>query len=196
MLALRFTSYQSFISGVIALGLLTHFFATDLLAKDKLGRPGVGDVAADFELLSPDERKMQLSQLTAEGPVVVIVLRGYPGYQCPVCSTQLGQFLSKAKSFEKAKAQVVMVYPGPAEGLKKHAEDFVSGKTLPGNFHLVFDPDYTFTKAWHLRWDAPNETAYPATFVVDGKGKIQFTKISMTHGGRAGVDEVLKAVAQ
>jgi thioredoxin-dependent peroxiredoxin len=170
--------------------------STASLAKDKLGRPEVGDSAADFELRSPDGKKMQLSKLTAAGPVIVIVLRGYPGYQCPVCSTQLGHFLAKAKSFEEVKAQVVMVYPGPAEGLKKHAEDFVSGKTLPANFHLVFDPDYAFTNAWQLRWDAPGETAYPATFVVDKKGKIRFAKISMTHGGRAGVDEVLKVLAK
>jgi thioredoxin-dependent peroxiredoxin len=196
MLSRKLTHFRLLVLSFLVVVLWRQYSGADLLAKDKLGRPGVGDTAADFELLSPDGKKMRLSKLTAAGPVVVIVLRGYPGYQCPVCSTQLGQFLSRAKSFEKAGAQVVMVYPGPAEGLKQHAEDFVSGKTLPAGFHLVFDPDYDFTKAWKLRWDAPGETAYPATFVVDSKGTIQFAKISMTHGGRAGVDEVLKVLAK
>ena len=58
----------------------------------------------------------------------------------------------------------------------------------------MLDPDYEFTKAYHLRWEAKNETVYPATFVIDRERKIQFSKISMSHGGRASADEVLKAL--
>lgn len=163
--------------------------------KDKPARPAVGDEAVDFELKTLDAESVKLSKLVADGPVVLIVLRGYPGYQCPVCTAQVGQFLSNAKKFDAAKARVVMVYPGSADGLKKQAEDFVRGKTLPDNFYLVLDPDYEFTKAYHLRWEAKNETAYPATFVIDRERKIQFAKISMSHGGRASADEVLKALS-
>ena len=55
-------------------------------------------------------------------------------------------------------------------------------------------PDYSFTNAYHLRWDAPNETAYPSTFVIDQDHKIVFAKTSQTHKGRTTADEVLKAV--
>lgn len=167
-----------------------------LQARDKAGRPAVGDEAADFELKTPDNEKVQLSKLVTEGPVVLVVLRGYPGYQCPVCTSQVAQLLSNAKKFDAAKARIVMVYPGPADGLQKRAEEFVRGKTLPANFFLALDPDYEFTKAYQLRWDAPKETAYPSTFVIDGKRIITFAKISMSHGGRASADEVLKALQE
>jgi hypothetical protein len=75
------------------------------------------------------------------------------------------------------------------------AEEFITGKTLPANFHLWIDPDYSFTNAWHLRWDAPRETAYPSTFVIAPDGKIRFAKISKTHGDRASAEDVLKALA-
>lgn len=177
---------------------LTATVLTSLAANaaDKANRPEVGDEAEDFELKTLDAKSVKLSKLVADGPVVLIVLRGYPGYQCPVCTAQVGQFVAKAKPFDAAKARVVMVYPGPADGLKKHADEFVRGKTLPDNFFLVLDPDYEFTKAYHLRWEAKNETAYPSTFVIDRERKITFAKISMTHGGRASVDEVLKALAE
>lgn len=162
--------------------------------KSKPARPAVGQQAADFELKALEGEDVKLSKLVADGPVVLIVLRGFPGYQCPVCTAQVGQFLAKAKQFSAARAKIVLIYPGPADGLKKHAADFVRGKTLPENFYLVLDPDYDFTKSYHLRWDAPQETAYPATFVIDRERKIQFAKISTTHGGRASVDEVLKAL--
>ena len=156
--------------------------------------PAVGEAASDFRLSTIDGEQVQLSQLLKKGPVVLVVLRGYPGYQCPVCNAQVGQFITSAKKIKVAGANVVLVYPGASDALKQHASDFVRGKTLPDNFCLVLDPDFEFTLGYHLRWEAKNETAYPATFVVDPSGKITFAKISMSHGGRASVDEVLKAL--
>lgn len=153
--------------------------------------PQVGLPAPDFTLRRLDGAPIQLATLREQGPVVVLVLRGYPGYQCPICNRQVGQFLTKADQFAAAQANVVMIYPGPAAGLQEHAAEFVTGKTLPDRFHLLLDPDYNFTIAYGLRWDAPNETAYPSTFVVDQSGVIKFAKISRTHGDRSSVAEVL-----
>ncbi|ADB17782.1 alkyl hydroperoxide reductase/ Thiol specific antioxidant/ Mal allergen [Pirellula staleyi DSM 6068] len=156
--------------------------------------PAKGDVAKDFTLQTLDGTEVQLSKLNAKGPVVVVVLRGYPGYQCPACNAQTGEFIGAAKKFAAAKANVVLVYPGEGKGLEKFAKDFVTGKTFPDNVMLVTDPDYKFTVAYNLRWDAQNETAFPSTFVIDAEGKIIYSKISETHGGRAPVAEVLKAL--
>ena len=164
------------------------------LGQANAAAPKVGDSAEDFTLKTPAGESVSLDGLKAKGPVVLVVLRGWPGYQCPICTRQVGQFIGKSKDLDAAKAQVVMVYPGPADHLKDHAEEFVSGKTLPDNFHFVIDPDYTFTNKYDLRWDAPKETAYPSTFVIDPAGKITFAKISKTHGDRAPIAEVLAAV--
>jgi thioredoxin-dependent peroxiredoxin len=156
--------------------------------------PAVGEKASDFELSTPAGEKVRLTELLKSGHVVVIVLRGFPGYQCPVCNAQIGQFLGQAKKFADSKTSLVLVYPGPAEGLKKHADDFVRGKTLPKNVTLVVDPDYVFTKAYGLRWDEPGETAYPSTFVVDRERVVRFAKISTNHGDRSSPGDVLKAI--
>jgi len=156
--------------------------------------PAVGGEAKDFELVAIGGEKVKLSKLTDAGPVVLVVLRGYPGYQCPLCTRQVGELLGKADAFKKAGAQVVLVYPGPADKLKEKAGEFVKGKDYPAHFTLVLDPDYAFTNAYGLRWDAKNETAYPSTFVLDSKRKVTFAKVSTTHGDRSKVDDVLKAV--
>lgn len=191
----RSTTFWSIvlISAVLVLASLTANMR--VRAADKAPLPAIGENAEDFELKTLDGETVKLSKLVTDGPVVLIVLRGYPGYQCPACTAQMGQFLSNAKKFEALKTRVVMVYPGPANDLKKRAEDFVRGKTLPDNFSLALDPDYEFTKAYRLRWEAKNETAYPSTFVIDRERKITFAKISMSHGGRASADEVLKALS-
>lgn len=153
--------------------------------------PAQGETAAEFALQSIGGKEVSLRALTSEGPVVLLVLRGYPGYQCPICTRQVGEFLSRAKDFASAGSKVVMIYPGPSANLDDHAEQFISGKTLPDHFDLLIDPDYTFTNAYGLRWDAPRETAYPAAFVIGQDGVVRFAKVSQTHGGRASVGEVL-----
>ena len=158
--------------------------------------PKVGDKAKDFELTAIDGVKVKLSGVTEGGPVVLVVLRGYPGYQCPICTKQFAEFRGKADAFKKAGAKILFVYPGPADGLKDRAAEFVKGKDCPAHFAILLDPDYSFTTAYGLRWDAKNETAYPSTFVIDGKRKVVFAKVSTTHGDRAKVQDVLAVLGR
>lgn len=156
----------------------------------------VGDKAPDFTLKSLDDQTVRLSELTAKGNVVLVVLRGWPGYQCPICDRQVHDFIASETAFTEAKAQLIFVYPGPANDLKAHAEEFKNwrGKQWPNEFLYVLDPDYTMVNAYGLRWDAPRETAYPSTFVLDKKRGIRFAKISHSHGDRTTATEILKAV--
>jgi peroxiredoxin len=127
---------------------------------------------------------------------VLVVLRGYPGYQCPVCTAQVAELVGRAGRFRDAGARVILVYPGPAQGLKAHADEFVRGKALPENFDLLLDPDYALTQCYGLRWDAPNETAYPSAFVLDRGRKVRYAKVSHSHAGRAKAEELLEALAR
>lgn len=176
---------------------LLFLFNTEVpaAAKDS-ARPAVGDTAKDFELPNLKEQKIKLSDQLKKGPVVLLVLRGYPGYQCPVCTRQVGQFIANAAKLKTANATVIMVYPGPSKELVKRADEFIRNQSLPDHFQFLIDPDYTFTNAYHLRWDAKRETAYPSTFVIGKDGKIKYAKISMTHGGRANAKAVLKALGE
>lgn len=157
--------------------------------------PKVGDEAKEFELTALGGKAHKLSDLLKDGPVVLVVLRGYPGYQCPLCTRQAGDFLGKADDFKTAGARVVFVYPGPSKQLQDKVNEFVKGKDYPDHFQILLDPDYTFTKEYGLRWDEKGETAYPSTFVVGKDRKVTFAKVSTTHGGRVAVADVLKAVA-
>ena len=79
--------------------------------------------------------------------------------------------------------------------LVAHAKDFVAGKDMPAGFRVLTDPGYVFTVAYGLRWDAPSETAYPATFVIDRSGIVRFAQVSRAHGGRTPVADVLNALS-
>jgi peroxiredoxin len=156
--------------------------------------PAVGEKAPDFKLATPEGKRVRLSEVMSKGPVVLVVLRGYPGYQCPYCNRQVQDFIQKSQGFADAGARVVLVYPGPPQDLDAKAKEFLADKKLPENFDLVLDPGYEFTSSYGLRWDAPHETAYPSTFLIDRQGVIFFSKIVKEHGGRTTAAEILDSM--
>lgn len=156
--------------------------------------PKLGSKAPEFSLKNASGMGTSLSVERKDNPVVLIVGRGWPGYQCPFCTRQFAEFRSHAKDLEAAGARVIWIYPGPAEELAKHASDFVGTEPIPSNFRVLIDPGYVFTNAYGLRWDAPRETAYPATFVIDREGMIRFANVSLEHAGRTPVADVLKVL--
>lgn len=173
--------------------------STPVVAQEKSAREKpikTGEEAPNFTLKTVDDRAVELHKLTSEGPVVLMVLRGWPGYQCPLCTRQVGEFFGKSKDFAKQGARVVMVYPGPGDKLQAHAKEFMKDMKLPDGFEFVIDPDYTFTNAYGLRWDAKGETAYPSTFVIGKDNKISFALVSMSHGGRSNAGKVLEEVGK
>jgi thioredoxin-dependent peroxiredoxin len=167
-----------------------------LLLAGAANPPEPGETAPNFTLSTLNDKPIELKQLTAKKPVLLVVLRGWPGYQCPLCTRQVNDFVSHASEFDAAGAQVLMVYPGPAADLKAHAQDFLQNKNWPNNFLFVVDPDYNFTKSYGLRWDARNETAYPSTFILDKENKVRFAHISKQHGDRLGSAAALKALGE
>jgi thioredoxin-dependent peroxiredoxin len=155
-----------------------------------------GDTAKDFEFQPLEgKKKVKLSALAKEGPVVLVVLRGFPGYQCPLCSRQVNDFREHAEEFSKLQAKVVFVYPGPAADLKQRAHEFLKDDALPKPLMLVVDPAYQFTDLYGLRWEAANETAYPSTFVLDPQRVVKYLKVSKSHGDRTKAEEVLDVLA-
>ena len=156
--------------------------------------PLVGEKAPDFALSTPEGKSVRFSEVVSKGPVVLVVLRGYPGYQCPYCNRQVQDFIQKSQGFADAGAHVVLIYPGPPQDLGARANEFLADKKLPPNFDLLVDPGYTFTNLYGLRWDAPQETAYPSTFLIDRQGVVFFSKIVKEHGGRTAAAEILDAL--
>jgi hypothetical protein len=93
-------------------------------------------------------------------------------------------------------ATVLLVYPGPPADLDQHAKEFLATQSeMPANIVLVIDPDYKMTNLYVLRWDAPHETAYPSTFILDKEGTILFEKISHSHGDRLSAQDALDHLA-
>lgn len=154
--------------------------------------PAVGEKAPDFTLQTPTGSAVTLAKESAKGTTVLVLLRGFPGYQCPYCQKQVHDFVEHSANFAVKKTNILLVYPGPPADLDQHAKEFLATQAdLPSNVKLVIDPDYKMTNLYGLRWDAPHETAYPSTFILDANGTVLFEKISHSHGDRTTADDIL-----
>ena len=154
--------------------------------------PAVGAKAPDFTLSNPTGKSVALSTEQGRHGLVLVILRGFPGYQCPYCVRQVHDFADHASAFKAKNTRVLLVYPGPPADLDQRAKEFLEKQAgLPSNVVLVTDPDYKVTNLYGLRWDAPHETAYPSTFILDKKGMVVFEKISHSHGDRLSAQDAL-----
>ena len=156
--------------------------------------PGVTDRAPDFTLPTPGGAAVQLSSLTASSRVVLIVLRGYPGYQCPYSLQQFNDFQQFAAQFAALGTQILFVYPGTSSNLASEAGAFAPASAMPGNVHLVIDPDFAVTNLYGLRWKAPGETAYPSTFIIEKDRSIFSVKVGNSHGDHPTAADTLAAL--
>lgn len=176
--------------GSLAFGALASCWGQDVVGAQPLE---VGQRAIDFELpIVKGEGYLSLSETYKGGPTVVVFLRGYPGYQCPICSRQVSSLVNRAKALNQAAHRIVLVYPGPGEKLEQQAEDFIGSRRLPSPIVLVRDDDMRVAQQWGVRWNKPRETTYPSTFVLDQYGRIAWKKVSRSHGERSSVEEILK----
>ena len=174
--------------------LFTLLLASVSLLSTAQNKFSNGDKAKNFTLKSITGEKVKLSELNSENPVVLIVLRGWPEYQCPVSSRLVGEFIAEEEKLVEYDVNVVFVYPGPSTVLQEKAKEFAEDFTFPDNFSFVLDPDYSMINKYGLRWDTPKETAYPTTLVINKKSEIVYSKVSSTHRGRASAEEVLRAL--
>lgn len=167
----------------------------------------MGEMAPEgsMMMMTSDGEEVDLMDQMGEGPTVLVVLRGNPGYHCPACMGQVADYVSNAQAFRDAGAKVVFVYPGPKDGLMDHAKEFMMSPAvkqvspqskLPQPFSMLMDPDYAFTKAYGIRWDEPGETAMPSVFIVDKDGKVTYATTVQEHGGRTPAKDVLAALAK
>ncbi len=181
---------RSVVFGAVALATAATLIAAPPQNKS---RPAVGEKAPDFDLpIVGEDGFIELSDQYDQGAVVVIVLRGYPGYQCPICSQQVSSLANRAKALRQQAHRVILVYPGDGSSLERKAEQFLGSRSLPDPLVLVRDQDMKLVDRWGLRWKKTRETAYPATYVIDSNGRIRWSKVSDSHAGRSSVEEILR----
>ncbi|MBE9030511.1 AhpC/TSA family protein [filamentous cyanobacterium LEGE 11480] len=167
----------------------------------------VGATAPDFELSDPTGKRVKLSALLVNGPVV---LNFYRGEWCPYCNLEIRAFQQLLPEFQQAGAQVVAVSPElPDNSLtmqEKHELSFPVlsdvGNVVARDYGLVFSLDASLRPLYQgfgidipaHNGDESYDLPVPATYVVDTSGTVRYAYANADYTLRAEPAEVLAEV--
>lgn len=122
-----------------------------------------GDTAPDFELPDETGAKRRLTDLLADGPVVLFF---YPAAMTAGCTQESCHFRDLAGEFAEVGAQRVGI---SADAVEKQQE-FSSRHSL--GYPLLSDPDRTVAAAYGVKRGLPMLPNRRATFVIDPDGTV------------------------
>ncbi len=166
----------------------------------------VGDKVPDV-LVDLGGKKVQLSRIYAEGPVV---LKFYRGGWCPYCLMELKHYQKMNAEFKKAGAQILAIAPDNAEQIRETktknslSYDVVSDhhQAIAKQFKLVYKVHPKIAEVLKksgidlsvYHGDNENELSIPGTFLVGKDGIVAFAYVDADYRQRAEPSIVLQAV--
>jgi len=183
--------------------------ATDALAATDLAERSlaVGAPAPDFSLPDATGAMVTLSELLAEGPVV---LSFYRGGWCPYCNIELRALQARLPEIAAAGGRLVAVSPQTPDNSLSTAEKLDLtfpvlsdvGNVVARSYGLVFalaDDLRPVYGGWGLDLPAANgddsfELPLPATFVLGAEGTVAWRFADADYTKRAEPDEVIGAL--
>jgi peroxiredoxin len=173
-------------------------------SRDFSSAPAVGDQAPNFRLPDAHGGEVELAELRAGGPVVVVF---YRGQWCPYCNLQLAAFQGALDKITAAGASLVAISPQTPDssltqseraGLEFHVLSDV-GNQVARAYGLVFTQAETSTEVSRevglelrdFNGDDSHELPAASTFVISRDGTVRFSSIAGDYRWRIGPEEVL-----
>ena len=167
-----------------------------------------GQQAIDAEMMGWDGKKVRLSSLWQEGPVV---LMWYRGGWCPYCNLQLRAIQQELANIQGAGAKLVVLTPELPEKAKETAAAndlsmvalYDGNNTVAKAYGLVFRladsiiPLYRDQlKVTEYNGNDSMELPLAATYIIDQTGMIRSAFLDADYSKRAEPSQIVKAVRQ
>ncbi len=119
--------------------------------------------------------ELDIAKFQGTKPVLLIILRGYATRVCVYCFEQMIAYKrSRLLDEWSDKVEILVVYPGPREGLAAFRRQFEKEPdyALP-DFPVLYDPSLALTAAL----DIVGEQAIPTTMILDSSGVVRFSYV-------------------
>jgi peroxiredoxin len=122
----------------------------------------------------------------------VVVLRGFSGQVCLYCAAQTAALCNRIADIRKAGAEVVVVYPGPAEAVPTFIQAVGNLRKEPPPIPVALDVGLLLVRSL----DIEDSLARPTSLVLDRSGKVRYAYVGKTIADRPSVDDLLHEVAK
>jgi peroxiredoxin len=168
----------------------------------------IGDVIPDVAVRNEDNQEVKLRQLVAAKPTVLIFYRG--GW-CPYCTRHLKDLAGIEAELQQAGAQIFAISVDHPAKLKETPDRAKLGYKLLSDsdavaaqaFGIAFKVEDDLVKKYKESYKIDLEAAsgrehhllpHPAVYVVDQKGKVQFSYVNPDYKIRLEPEQILAAV--
>ncbi len=154
--------------------------------KDLVGKP-----LPQTRFLGSDGRVLDLTTWQGK-PAVVLVMRGFSGQVCLYCAAQTAAVANRIADFRAADAEVLVVYPGPAESIVSFVAAVQTLRQEPSPMALALDPALLLVRALGVE----GNLARPTALVLDKEGAVTYAYAGTTIADRPTVEDLLREVAK
>jgi peroxiredoxin len=166
----------------------------------------VGDKAIDGELVDGSGKKVKLSELWKDGPLVVVWYRG--GW-CPICMRHLSGIQEAMPAIKETGAKIVAIAPELPDMVKETAEendfDFPvlsdKGNALGFKYGVVFKLDDDTARRYQEHFnlekyngDATMQLPVPVAYVINPEGVITYAYVNPNYRDRVKPADIVDAV--
>lgn len=169
----------------------------------------IGATVTDFSAKDIFEKTYTLSNLTQNGNVVVIFIRGQ---WCPFCNKHLKELQEQFHKIYEKGASVVVVTPEKSEFIKKTI------KKTGAEFTILYDENYKIAKAFDVLFlpnkmmrvmyntvlgaklkeshsDSSEQLPIPATFIISKEMKVTWRHFDPDYKKRSKMADILANLA-
>lgn len=126
-------------------------------------------------------------------PLVLVILRGFPGYVCPYCTAQTASLFNALPDFEQSGARVALVYPGAADTVPaflRAVREYERNDAIP--IPVFFDINLTTVQALGIQ----GKVAQPTTVILDRSGVVRYAYVGKGPGDRPPVGVLLAELSR
>ena len=134
---------------------------------------------------------LDLSDYEGKKKVLLVILRGFAGSVCLICSSQTIALAEKVDEFKKRNTQVILVYPGEAQtvpGFLESVQELKKDFELP--FPIVLDVELLLVKKFKIK----GNLAKPTSIIIDEKGIVRYAYVGKNPADRPPVNLLLKKI--
>jgi antitoxin component YwqK of YwqJK toxin-antitoxin module/peroxiredoxin len=123
-------------------------------------------------------------------PVVVVLLRGFAGQVCIYCASQTAALAKRIDDFHKAGAEVVVLYPGPAESAPAFIQAVKNLSKEKPPMPVALDVSLLLVRAL----DVEDNLARPTSLVLDRSGAVRYAYVGKSITDRPSAEDLLREV--
>jgi antitoxin component YwqK of YwqJK toxin-antitoxin module/peroxiredoxin len=151
----------------------------------------IGKPLPQLRFLGADGNVIDIGSYQAtHRPVVVVVMRGFAGQVCLYCAAQTVALCKHLDEFHAAGADVVVVYPGPAESAPAFLAAVASLRKSPPPLPVAMDVSLLLVRGLKVE----DNLAKPTSLILDRNGVVRYAYIGRTMADRPSAPDLLHAL--